>query len=59
MVNCELIEFVDERPNSIVSMASGRKVVVKETCDEIRDMVIAYKREIYGEDILQREKDNE
>ena len=47
MVNCDLIEFIEETPNTVVSMASGRKLVVSETCEEIKNMVIEYKREIH------------
>lgn len=46
MVNCDLIEFVEETPNTIISMVSGRKLVVAESCSEIRDLVIEYKRKI-------------
>lgn len=47
LVNCELIEFVEETPDTIISMASGRKLVVSETCDEIKRLIIEYKRQIY------------
>ena len=53
MVNCELIEFVEETPNTVISMSSGRKLVVSETCEEIKAMVIAYKRKIYDGEISQ------
>lgn len=47
LVNCDLIEFVEETPNTVVSMASGRKLVVEEPCDEIVRLVVEYKRKIY------------
>lgn len=47
MLNCELIEFVEATPDTVISMTSGRKVVVTETCEEVRQLVIEYKREIY------------
>lgn len=46
MVNCDLIEFVEETPNTVISMVSGRKLVVAESCSEIRNLVIDYKRKI-------------
>ncbi len=48
LVNCDLIEFVEESPNTIISMASGRKLVVSESADEIKELVIEYKRQIFG-----------
>lgn len=45
-VNCDLIEFVEETPDTVVSMVSGRKLVVSETAEEIRRLVIEYKRQL-------------
>ncbi len=47
MINCDLIEFVEETPDTIISMASGRKLVVSEKSDEIKRLIIEYKRKIY------------
>lgn len=46
LVNCELIEFVEETPDTVISMVSGRKVVVSEKCEEIKNMIIEYKQQI-------------
>lgn len=50
MVNCDLIEFVEETPDTIISMASGRKLAVCETREEIKQLTIEYKRQIYRAD---------
>ena len=47
LINCDLIEFVEKTPDTVISMTSGRKLVVSETCDEIKRMIIEYKRQIY------------
>lgn len=52
-VNSDLIEFVEETPNTIVSMASGRKLVVNESASEIKQLVIEYKRQVYGVDPIE------
>lgn len=51
LVNCELIEFVEETPDTVISMASGRKLVVSEKCSEIKKLIIEYKRQIYNSDM--------
>jgi len=51
LVNCDLIEFVEETPNTVISMASGRKVVVTETCEEIKQLIIEYKRQIFAPEL--------
>ncbi len=46
LLNCELIEFIEETPDTVISMTSGRKVVVIESSEEVKERVIEYKRAI-------------
>ncbi|WZL70230.1 flagellar FlbD family protein [Defluviitalea saccharophila] len=48
VINAELIEFVEETPDTVITMTTGRKIVVKETVDEVIDIVIQYKQKIYS-----------
>lgn len=50
MVNSDLIETVEETPDTVVTLTTGRKFVVKEKKQEIRNLVISYKRNIYASD---------
>jgi len=50
LVNCDLIEFAEETPNTVISMVSGRKLVVSESCEAIKKLVIEYKRRIFCAD---------
>lgn len=59
LVNCDLIEFVEETPNTIVSMVSGRKLVVLETAQEITDQIVAYKRRIFGPEVTNKTLEQE
>ncbi len=56
LINCDLIEFVEETPDTVISMTSGRKLVVSESCDEIRRLIIEYKRQIYNPYFPQAER---
>lgn len=47
VINGELIEFVEETPDTVITMTTGRKIVVKETVDELIDIMIQYKQKIY------------
>lgn len=47
-VNCDLIEFVEGTPDTVISMMSGRKLVVTETPDQIREQIIDYKRRLFA-----------
>jgi flagellar protein FlbD len=39
---------VEETPDTVITLTTGTKFVVKESCDEIIDKVIEYKRNIHG-----------
>ena len=46
VINSELIEFVEAIPDTIVTLTTGQKIMVKESVEEIVDMVKEYKRSI-------------
>ena len=46
VVNAELVELVESTPDTIVSLTTGKKYMVKETIDEIIDRIIQYRRQI-------------
>ncbi|NLC69167.1 MAG: flagellar FlbD family protein [Clostridiaceae bacterium] len=47
-LNCELIETIEEKPDTIISTTSGKKYIVKETTGEIVDKVVKYKEKIFS-----------
>lgn len=46
-VNADLIEIVEETPDTIVTLTTGKKIIVKETRQEVANLVKSYKREIF------------
>lgn len=50
VVNCDLIESVESTPDTVVTLTSGNKLIVRESLEEICRRVIAFKRQIYGPD---------
>ena len=46
-VNSDLIETLEETPDTVIVMTTGNKYVVKETQQEIIDQVINYKRKTH------------
>ena len=44
VVNADHVEFVESTPETIISLTSGRKVVVKETVDEVVRRVIEFRQ---------------
>ena len=45
MVNAEMIEFVEASPDTIISLMSGKKIMVGEDVDTVLERVIAYRRQ--------------
>lgn len=44
VVNADLIEFVEASPETIICLTTGKKIMVKQTIDEIIDRVAEFKR---------------
>ncbi len=44
IINAEMIEFVEAIPDTIISLASGKKIMVGESVDVVIERVIEYKR---------------
>lgn len=48
VVNADEIETIDAGHESLLSLKSGKKIIVRESSDEIINMVILYKKECFG-----------
>ncbi|WP_406678112.1 flagellar FlbD family protein [Moorella sp. ACPs] len=46
ILNAELIERLESVPETVITLTSGKKVLVTQTVDEIIDRVIAYRRRV-------------
>ncbi|MEO7040335.1 MAG: flagellar FlbD family protein [Candidatus Elarobacter sp.] len=50
MVNPDLIESLEATPDTVVTLTSGNKLIVRDTMDEIRERIVEFKRRIHGPD---------
>jgi len=46
VINSDLIEFIESTPDTLVTMTTGKKIVIKDTVDEVIKKVIQYRRSI-------------
>lgn len=46
LINADLIEMVEETPDTVISFTTGRKLIVKESRQEVKSLVKSYKRDI-------------
>lgn len=49
LVNPDLIELVEETPDTVVAFTTGRKIIVKEGRQEIRNLVKSYRKDIFAQ----------
>lgn len=47
VLNAELIETIEETPDTVITLTSGRKLLVEESMDEIVRKVMDYRRAIF------------
>lgn len=46
-INNDLIEFIEETPDTVITFTNGTKIIVKEETDEIKKRILDYKRKIF------------
>jgi len=44
VINAELIETVEARPDTTISLTTGNKIIVKDTVSEVIEKIIEYRR---------------
>lgn len=47
VINCDLIEYVEATPDTVITLTTGNKVVVQQGVDDVIQRVIDYKRSIF------------
>lgn len=45
-VNCDLIKFVEEAPDTVITLLNGEKLVVRETTAEVIECVRQFRRSV-------------
>ncbi len=49
VVNAELIESMEQHPDTTVTLATGSKIVVKESAEVVIEKVIEYRRKLLSD----------
>lgn len=47
-VNADLIETVEETPDTIITLTTGKKIIVKESRQKVKNLVKLYRKEIFS-----------
>jgi flagellar protein FlbD len=46
IVNADLIEFIESTPDTVLTLLTGKKLMVRESPEEIMDKVIEYRHKV-------------
>ncbi len=53
VLNCELIEMIEQTPDTVITLVNGQKWMVREKPEEVIDRVVEYRRRIGTGDCVQ------
>ena len=48
LINPDLIEIIESTPDTVISLTTGRKIIVKESRQEIKNLVKLYRKDIFA-----------
>ncbi|MBO5283257.1 MAG: flagellar FlbD family protein [Lachnospiraceae bacterium] len=48
LVNPDLLEVVEETPDTVVTLTTGKKIIVKESRQEIKNLVKSFRKDIFA-----------
>ena len=46
-LNSDLIEFIEETPDTVISLTTGKKIVIVESIDQVINEILEYRRAVY------------
>lgn len=46
IINADLIKFIEATPDTLVSLTTGEKIMVKETVEVVAELVLGYRRRV-------------
>ena len=46
IVNSDLIELIENAPDTVITLVTGDKIVVRETADEIIELILRFRRRL-------------
>ncbi|MBQ5932624.1 MAG: flagellar FlbD family protein [Lachnospiraceae bacterium] len=56
-INAELIETIEEIPETVITLTTGRKLIVKESRQKVKNLVKSYKQDIFRQYTMEEQID--
>lgn len=54
VLNCDLIEFIESAPDTVITLTNDRKITVQETAEEVIDKIRAWRRSLLSSELTRR-----
>lgn len=54
-VNCDLIKYVEEAPDTVITLVNGEKLLVRETTAEVIECVRQFRRSVLSSEFCLRQ----
>ncbi|MGA2421757.1 MAG: flagellar FlbD family protein [Candidatus Acidiferrum sp.] len=46
IVNCDLIKFIEKSPDTVLSLVTGEKIVVRESSEEVLQKIVTFRQAV-------------
>ncbi len=46
LLNADLVEIIQETPDCLITLTTGRKIMVRESMEEVREKILDYRQKI-------------
>ncbi len=53
-INADLMEFIESTPDTLITLTTGKKILVSESVDEVIEGIIEFRRRIMNPDNLKK-----
>ena len=54
-INAELIELIEEIPETVITLTTGRKLIVRESRQKVKNLVKSYKQDIFRQYVMEEQ----
>lgn len=48
VLNSDMIEFIEATPDTVISLSTGKRLIVKETVEEVIEKIVEFRRRVGG-----------
>ena len=48
LINPDLMEMVEETPDTVITFTTGRKIIIKESRQDLKNLVKSYRKDVFA-----------